>query len=114
MKTLALGLTMACLIGAATSWADEPAALTLEAKIPLGEVHGRIDHLAVDARQKRLYVAELGNDSVGVVDLAARRTIRTIPNLKEPQGVGYLLIRTRSMLRTPATAPCSFLKAQIL
>jgi YVTN family beta-propeller protein len=89
MKTLALGLTMACLIGAATSWADEPAALTLEAKIPLGEVHGRIDHLAVDARQKRLYVAELGNDSVGVVDLAARRTIRTIPNLKEPQGVGY-------------------------
>jgi YVTN family beta-propeller protein len=64
-------------------------ALELEAKIPLGDVRGRIDHLAVDVNRQRLYVAELGNDSVGVVDLKARKTIQTLTGLKEPQGIGY-------------------------
>src|SRR5262249_5628592 len=40
-------------------------------------------------KRKRLFVAELGNDSVGVVDLANRSVIRTIMGLSEPQGVGY-------------------------
>jgi DNA-binding beta-propeller fold protein YncE len=63
--------------------------LALEAKISLGEVSGRIDHLAFDATRKRLYVAELGNDSIGIVDLEARRLIRTVSGFDEPQGVGY-------------------------
>src|SRR5256885_10463488 len=46
--------------------------LVLESKIPLGDVKGRIDHLAVDAARQRLYVAELGNDSVGVLDVKER------------------------------------------
>jgi YVTN family beta-propeller protein len=67
----------------------EMAPLQLEAKIPLGNVHGRIDHMAVDLKRQRLFVAELGNDSVGVVDLANRKLLQTIAGLKEPQGVGY-------------------------
>jgi DNA-binding beta-propeller fold protein YncE len=67
----------------------ETAPLQLEAKIALGNVHGRIDHMAVDLKRQRLFVAELGNDSVGVVDLANRRLLQTIAGLKEPQGVGY-------------------------
>jgi YVTN family beta-propeller protein len=67
----------------------ETVPLQLEAKIPLGAVHGRIDHMAVDVKRQRLFVAELGNDSVGVVDLANRTLTRTIPGLREPQGVGY-------------------------
>jgi YVTN family beta-propeller protein len=63
--------------------------LQLEAKIPLGDVRGRIDHMTVDLKRQRLFVAELGNDSVGVVDLQNRKLIRRIPGLKEPQGVGY-------------------------
>ena len=63
--------------------------LQLESKIPLGNVRGRIDHMAVDVKRQRLFVAELGNDALGVVDLAQRRLIRTIAGLKEPQGVGY-------------------------
>ena len=54
------------------------APLQLEAKILLGDVRGRIDHMAVDLKRQRLFVAELGNDSVGVVDLANRSLIRTI------------------------------------
>jgi YVTN family beta-propeller protein len=67
----------------------ETAPLQLEAKIPLGDVRGRIDHMAVDLKRQRLFVAELGNDSVGIVDLANRKVIGRIPGLKEPQGVGY-------------------------
>jgi YVTN family beta-propeller protein len=63
--------------------------LQLEARILLGEVRGRIDHMAVDLKRQRLFVAELGNDSVGVVDLANRSLLRTITGLNEPQGVGY-------------------------
>src|SRR6267142_559332 len=66
------------------------APLVLEAKIPLGEVSGRIDHLAIDVKRQRLFVAELGNDTLGVVDLAAGKVLRTIAGLKEPQGVAYV------------------------
>src|SRR4051794_25902182 len=63
--------------------------LQLEARIPLGAVSGRIDHLAIDLKRQRLFVAELGNDSIGVVDLAANQVQSTLPGLKEPQGIGY-------------------------
>jgi hypothetical protein len=65
------------------------APLELEAKIFLGDVRGRIDHLAADVAKQRLFVAELGNDSVGVVDLAHQSVLRTLTGLHEPQGVGY-------------------------
>jgi DNA-binding beta-propeller fold protein YncE len=65
------------------------APLELEAKIPLGVVSGRIDHLAVDLKRQQLFVAELGNDSLGVVNLATRKMRSTMPGLKEPQGIGY-------------------------
>jgi DNA-binding beta-propeller fold protein YncE len=67
----------------------QPAPLTLEAKIPLGPVRGRIDHLAVDADRQLLFVAELGNDSVGIVDLKAGMVVRRLERLSEPQGVGW-------------------------
>jgi YVTN family beta-propeller protein len=68
---------------------DTPA-LNLEAKIPLGNVSGRIDHMAVDLTQQRLFVAELGNNTVGIINLGGRNVIRTLDGLKEPQGVAYL------------------------
>jgi DNA-binding beta-propeller fold protein YncE len=64
--------------------------LILEAKIPLGQVSGRIDHLGIDVKRQRLLVAELGNNSLGVVDLAAGKALRTIAGLAEPQGVAYV------------------------
>src|SRR4051812_9967662 len=68
-------------------------ALQLEAKIPLGNVAGRIDHMAFDLARNRLFVAELGNNSVGVVDINARKVIHRISDLKEPQGIAYLASR---------------------
>jgi DNA-binding beta-propeller fold protein YncE len=66
------------------------APLVLETKIPLGQVSGRIDHLGIDVKRQRLFVAELGNNSLGVVDLAAGKVLRRISGLSEPQGVAYV------------------------
>jgi DNA-binding beta-propeller fold protein YncE len=74
---------------AASAQSADKAPLQLEAKILLGNVRGRIDHMAIDLQRQRLFVAELGNDSIGIVDLANRSLIRTISGLNEPQGVGY-------------------------
>jgi hypothetical protein len=69
----------------------EPEPLRLETKIPLGDVRGRIDHMAIDPVRNRLFVAELGNNSVGVVGLAAGKVFHRISELTEPQGLGYEL-----------------------
>jgi DNA-binding beta-propeller fold protein YncE len=69
---------------------SDSAPLQLEAKVPLGSVRGRIDHMAIDLGRHRLFVAELGNDSVGVVDLDTHKVVHQLGGLKEPQGVGYL------------------------
>jgi DNA-binding beta-propeller fold protein YncE len=66
------------------------APLVLETKIPLGEVSGRIDHLAIDLKRQRLFVAELSNNSLGVVDLAAGKVMHRIGGFSEPQGVAYV------------------------
>src|SRR5260370_1426890 len=71
------------------SWAADPAPLVLEAKIPLGAVAGRIDHFAFDADQQILFVAELGNNTVGIVDLKERKVLRRLPQLIEPQRLSY-------------------------
>jgi hypothetical protein len=70
------------------SHAAEPP-LLLEQTIALHDVRGRIDHMAIDLPRKRLLVAELGNDSVDVIDLAAGIVTHRISGLREPQGVGY-------------------------
>jgi YVTN family beta-propeller protein len=89
MKLFALtAAALALAAGCAPAAAAE--LLQLEAKIPLGQVAGRIDHMAFDLAHRRLFVAELGNDSVGVVDVAARKVINRIAGLRNPQGVGYL------------------------
>jgi DNA-binding beta-propeller fold protein YncE len=70
-------------------WAAEPAPLMLESKIPLGDVSGRIDHFAIDAARQRLFVAELANNSIGVIDLKERKLLRTLTGFNEPQGIAY-------------------------
>jgi hypothetical protein len=69
--------------------------LVLERRIELPSVRGRIDHMAVDADARRLFVAALGSDSLEVIDLHAGRRVDRITSLHEPQGVLYLASRKR-------------------
>jgi DNA-binding beta-propeller fold protein YncE len=66
-----------------------PGFLDLETTISLGRVTGRIDHMAIDRKRGRLFIAELGNNSVGVVDLASRRILKRLTGFDEPQGIAY-------------------------
>ncbi len=92
------GLTLLLAVIAAAGWhlgqargqTEEPSLPRLQSKIGLGNVRGRIDHLAVDLLRQHLFVAELGNNSVGIVDLDRRKLLRRIGGLKEPQGIGYV------------------------
>jgi DNA-binding beta-propeller fold protein YncE len=45
--------------------------------------------MAVDLARKRLFVAELGNGAVDVIDLNTGSVSHRIDGIKEPQGVGY-------------------------
>jgi hypothetical protein len=63
--------------------------LVLETTIPLYGVRGRIDHMAIDLPRKRLMVAELGNDTVDIIDLDNGVSMHRILGLREPQGIGY-------------------------
>src|SRR5437899_12625771 len=70
--------------------AAEPATLTVTKTIPLSGVKGRIDHLAIDAKGRRLVVAALGNDTLEVLDLDKGQRIKSITGCTKPQGVAYL------------------------
>jgi DNA-binding beta-propeller fold protein YncE len=81
-------LALMALLPAAAS-AAEPGSLVLESTIPLHDVGGRIDHMAIDRARQHLIVAELGNGTVEVVDVGTGKVLQRIDGLKEPQGVGY-------------------------
>jgi DNA-binding beta-propeller fold protein YncE len=78
------------LVPTSADGAGTNAPLTLEQTIALDKVSGRIDHMAIDAAGMRLFVAELGNGAVDVVDLRTARVVGRIRNLREPQGVAYV------------------------
>jgi hypothetical protein len=77
------------LIGVSNAAAEPQAPLVLERTIVLKNVSGRIDHMAIDLARKRLFVAELGNGTLDVLDIPTGMVVRRIDGLKEPQGVGY-------------------------
>jgi DNA-binding beta-propeller fold protein YncE len=84
-------LTVALVLLASPSVrAEAPAPLHQAQVIPLPGVEKRIDHLAVDPAGKRLFVSALGNGTLEVIDLQAGRRVRSVPGLKEPQGVAFL------------------------
>jgi len=70
--------------------AQEKKPLRLIQTIPMPNVNGRIDHMDVDVKDKRLFVAGLENGSLEVVDLRAGKWSRSIPGFKKTQGVAYV------------------------
>ena len=84
-----LSLAVLCCAVEGIAHAEPAAPFAPEHTIALKGVTGRIDHMAIDLGRKHLFVAELGNDTLDVIDLTSGAVIRRIEGLKEPQGVGY-------------------------
>jgi DNA-binding beta-propeller fold protein YncE len=83
---LLLVLVTFSILGAAQSNAP----LRLEKTIPLPDVQGRIDHMSIDVKNQRFFMAALGNNTVEVIDVKRGKREHTITGLHEPQGVLYL------------------------
>lgn len=89
MKTLCL---VAALLSALPTLgnAQSAAPLRLVQTIPMPNVKGRIDHMDVDFKGQRLFVAGLENGSLEVVDLRAGKWLKSIPGFRKTQGVAYV------------------------
>src|SRR5438128_9323742 len=85
-----LGFTLLSFLMAASVQAQPATPLKLERQIELPGVQGRIDHLSIDLKNQRLFLAALGNDTVEVIDLKTARRVQTIRGLAEPQGVLFV------------------------
>lgn len=88
MKRAALFLLIAVCLG--TAHAEQPQPLVRVKTIALGQLEGRVDHMCVDAKNERLYVAALTNDSLEVIDLKQGKRVRSLSGPRGPQGVTVL------------------------
>jgi hypothetical protein len=74
--------------GSSQETAKQP--LRLAKTISMPNVKGRLDHVDVDVKGKRLFVAGLENGTLEVVDVQGGKWMRSIPGFKKPQGVLYI------------------------
>ncbi len=85
---LAAIVAIALSSGTATAQRAEPLRQVMTIRMP--DVAGRIDHLTVDLKGKRVFLAALEKNTVEVVDVANGTVIRTLPGFQKPQGLLYL------------------------
>lgn len=82
---------IALLAGFATATsAQEKRALRLVQTIPLPGVTGRLDHMGVDLKKKRLFVAAVANNTLEVVDLTGAKVIKSLAGFKDTQDALFL------------------------
>jgi DNA-binding beta-propeller fold protein YncE len=95
MKNSQVMFVLICLllaiIKAPHAHAQEKLPLHRVQTIPMSNVKGRMDHLAVDIESKRLFAAALGDsqNTVEVIDLSAGKRIFSVRGQHMPQGVFY-------------------------
>lgn len=105
MKTalMILATSLACAAQAAE------ASLKLIQTIPLPGVTGRFDHFGVDVKGRRLFVAALGNNTLEVIDLTARKRLHSLSGFHKPQDVLYLPTRDQVFVANGESATLSIL-----
>ncbi len=69
--------------------ADAPSSLELVQTIVLKGKAGKLDHLALDSKRDRLFLANTANGTLDVVDLKAGKLLRQLPGQTGIQGVAY-------------------------
>jgi DNA-binding beta-propeller fold protein YncE len=84
----ATSLALAFLASTALLAGDSPK-LELVQAIPLQGKAGRLDHLALDRKGNRLFVANLSNSSLDIVDLKAGKLLKQVSGQRKIQGVSY-------------------------
>src|SRR6267143_4340488 len=86
-------VVIGCAIGYAQTGRSQESAkqpLRLVQTISVPNLKGRLDHMDLDVKGKRLFVAGLENGTFEVVDLQAGKWARSIPGFKKPQGALFV------------------------
>jgi DNA-binding beta-propeller fold protein YncE len=91
---------------------DEFAPLVLVRIIPMPDVQGRFDHMAVDNKTGRIFAAVYGNDSVEVLEVPRGRRVHSIQaGFSKPQMVVYLQESNRIVVSNEGDGSCKILDA---
>src|SRR5262249_31089125 len=69
--------------------ADPPSSLELVQTIVLKGKAGKLDHLALDSKRERLFLANTSNGTLDVVDLKAGKLLKQVTGQPGIQGVAY-------------------------
>jgi hypothetical protein len=83
-----LATPLAAMVWVAVAAGAEPP-LKLVQTIPLKGPAGRLDHMALDAKNGRLFVANMANASLDVVDLKAGKLVKQVGGQQGIQGLAY-------------------------
>jgi DNA-binding beta-propeller fold protein YncE len=91
---------------------DEFAPLVLVRIIPMPDVQGRFDHMAVDNKTGRLYAAVYGDDTVQVLETQRGKRVHIISEgLTKPQMVAYLPDSNRIVVSNEGDGSCKIFDA---
>jgi DNA-binding beta-propeller fold protein YncE len=108
-------LLLTVFVGTSGCSAQEPFGtdqLLLSRTIPLSGVKGRIDHLDVNLKDRIVYVAALGSNTLEAVDLTSGKVIQNIQGLDEPQGIGYIPQSQEIIVANGGNGDCYFYNAR--
>jgi len=100
-----------CSLGSHNIYSQE-SALKLIATIPMPNVTGRIDHLAIDIKRQIIFVAALGNNTIEVVDIKSKKVIHTIKGLHKPQGIKFMPESNTVFVANGDTGECDIFNAE--
>lgn len=112
MRLLVLFLFTLCLLSncqGQKSYGDQK--LTVVEKISMPSVKGRLDHMTINLKDRVLYLAALGNNTVEVIDLESGVVLHSIEGVGEPQGVAYLPEQNEIAVTSGRTGDCVFFNA---
>jgi DNA-binding beta-propeller fold protein YncE len=82
-------LAVSLLTGLGAMGEDQPA-LERIATIDLKGKSGYLDHLLVDSKHSRLFVANQSNNTLDVVDLKSNKLVKQVAGQKDIHGIAYL------------------------
>jgi DNA-binding beta-propeller fold protein YncE len=81
--------------------------LELVQAIPLKGAAGRLDHLAIDPKGERLFVANLSNNSLDVIDLKAGKLVQQVPHQQKIHGVAHAAEENRIFVGNGGNGVCN-------
>jgi DNA-binding beta-propeller fold protein YncE len=79
------------------------------ATIELKGKAGPLDHLLVDSRRARLFVANQSNNTLDIVDLKSNKLVKQIPDQKEIHGIAYVPELDRIFVGNGGDGACNIL-----